>query len=482
LAVFYREGETKIRPGIYQRHVNIGATALPSALDGICALPVHALWGPLHQVVKITEPKQLTKIFGDAAYSPATHTVPLVEEMFRGGANTVYLYRLGSGGTPSSLILNDAADPPAPAVTLTAKYPGDRAFSASLRTKAGDDTTKELVIYDADAVCDTCSFPAGGDEAQSLIDTLNASSESFSAAKVKDYAGTGALATVSDVAFTPGTAPSVTHASYSEAWAALEPYPYNTIALDVDDDASMSLSLLLQAYLDNAYQSGKLAMFVTGEPVSVPFETRCAHAKAFNDPKVVFLGGGWNTLAGPLDGVHAICHTAGIIAATPANQGITHATISGATDVLENLTYRQYEQAIQHGMLMVSRATDGNVWFDSGVNSRTAGSDDTLDDGWKKIRRVKVRFEIIDRLDRQLAPKVGRVSCDSDGVADIVQSAQRILDAMANEGKLFPGASFAEDPANPFAGDSAWFIIQADDIDSLEKIYLQYQFRYAQNA
>jgi len=482
LAVFYREGEIKIRPGVYQRHVNIGVDAISSALDGICALPVRATWGPLNQVVKISEPKQLPKIFGAASYHPVNHTVPLVEEMFRGGANTVYVYRLGSGGAPSSLTLKDAADPSADAVTITAKYPGNRPFSASLRPKAGDSTVKELVIYDSDVLFDSCSFSAGGDEAQSLIDALNTSSSSFAAVKVKDYAGTGVLATVSDAAFTPGSDPAVTHASYSDAWAALEPYPYNTIALDIDDDASMSLSLLLQAYLDNAYQTGKLAIFVAGEPVSVPFDTRCAHAKAFNDPKVVFLGGGWNTLSGPLDGARAICYTAGVIAATPTNQGITHAAVSGATDVLESLTYRQYEQAIQHGMLMVSRSADGNVWFDSGVNSRTADADDTLDNGWKKIRRVKVRFEIIDRLDRQLAPKVGRVSCDSDGVADVVQSAQRVLDAMSNEGKLFPGASFAEDPANPFGGDSAWFIIQADDIDSLEKIYLQYQFRYAQNA
>ena len=90
---------------------------------------------------------------------------------------------------------------------------------------------------------------------------------------------------------------------------------------------------------------------------------------------------------------------------------------------------------------------------------------------------------MIDRLDRVLMPKVGRVSADTDGVADVIQAGQRILDAMANnEGKLFPGAKFVEDPTRPFEGDSAWFIIQADDIDSLEKIYLQYQFRYSQNV
>ena len=53
---------------------------------------------------------------------------------------------------------------------------------------------------------------------------------------------------------------------------------------------------------------------------------------------------------------------------------------------------------------------------------------------------------------------------------------------MINEGKLLAGATFTEDPDNAHEGDSAWFIIQSDDIDSLEMIYLQYQFRYSQNS
>ena len=179
----------------------------------------------------------------------------------------------------------------------------------------------------------------------------------------------------------------------------------------------------------------------------------------------------------------AICYTAGVIAATPSNQGIVHSAITGATDLCESLTFSQYEQAIDSGMVLVSMSPDGVIWYDSGITTLMTPEESTQDAGWKKIRRVKVRFEMIDRLDRALAPKVGRVSADTDGIADIVQTGQRVLDQMANtEGKLVPGATFVEDPANPYTGDSAWFIVQADDVDSLEKIYLQYQFRYSQNS
>ena len=67
-------------------------------------------------------------------------------------------------------------------------------------------------------------------------------------------------------------------------------------------------------------------------------------------------------------------------------------------------------------------------------------------------------------------------------MADIVQTGQRVLNEMVAEAKLMAGAVFCEDPEHPFTGDSAWFLVQTDDIDSLEKIYLHYQFRYNQNS
>ena len=212
------------------------------------------------------------------------------------------------------------------------------------------------------------------------------------------------------------------------------------------------------------------------------FETRCAHAKAFNDCKVVYLGGGWMSGTVSKDGVMAICYTAGVIASTPANAGITHTVVNGATDLCESLTYSQYEQAIESGMLMLSMSPDGSIWYDSAVTTLISPENGTQDEGWKKIRRTKTRFEMFDRLDRALAPKVGRVSADTDGVADVIQTGQRVLTAMVAERKLMAGATFCEDPANPHTGDSAWFLIQSDDIDSLEKIYEHFQFRYSQKS
>lgn len=472
MAVFYNEGETKKRPGIYQRHKNTGTGTLAGAQDGISAIPIKASWGPLKKVIKNTSKTDLTKNYGGGEYS-TTYTIPAAAEIFNGGASVVYTYRMGTGGTAATKEITTG-------LTATAKYVGVAPVSVAVQNKLGDSSKKQLLVYFGTSLVETFDFASGGTGEGAALIAATADSKYIT---ISGTAETVPVLAVASGALEGGADPTVNNDEYSSAFAAFEPYYYNTIALDVDDDESVTLGLLLQSYLANAYTMGKQGIAVVGEKTTVSFEDRCKHAAAFNDCKVVYLGGGYMSGTESKDGVMAICRTAGLIASTPSNQSITHLAINGATDLCESLTYSQYEQAIDSGMLLLSMSPDGTIWYDTGINTLVTPEPTTQDDGWKKIRRVRTRFELIDRLDRTLLPKVGRVSADSDGIADVIQSAQRVLDAMANtEGKLFPGATFTEDPDNPFDGDSAWFIIQADDIDSLEKIYLQYQFRYSQNA
>lgn len=497
MAVFYKAGEQKVRPGVYQRYVNVDSQPPEGAQDGICAIPVQASWGPLGTVVKNSSALQLTDTYGPGTYGTG-YTVPAAAAMFDGGAETVYTYRLGTGGAQATKTIQYTAPSGASGIdsgtiTVTAKYPGTMPISVAVQNKIGYATMKQFIVYAGTTQVESFDFASNdATDPESITVTTTEGTNLVAAAAASAYVNVTASATAPTIvpiteatagALTGGADPTVTNASYSAAFQAFEPYYYNCIAIDVDDDATLTLSLMLQEYLDNAYQYGKLGMAVVGEKTTVAWETRLQHAQAFNDAQVVYLGGGYMAGTTNKDGVLGICYTAGVIAATPSNQGITHTVITEATDLCESITFSQYEDAIMAGMLMVSLAPDGSVWYDSGINTLTNITDENLDAGWKKIRRVKVRFELIDRLDGVLAPKVGKVSADTDGIADVIQAGQRVLDLMANnEGKLQPGASFVEDPERPFSADSAWFIIQADDIDSLEKIYLQYQFRYTQNV
>ena len=470
MAIFFSAGEQKKRPGLFQRHENISTPSATSAKNGICAIPIQATWGPLGKVLANTTTTDLKNNYGSGTYG-AGYTVPAAIAMFNGGAATVYTYRLGTGGTQASKELDG--------LTVTAKYPGTMAISVAVQAKLGDSTKKQFLVYVGTTLMETWEFAA--DETAEGANLIAATANSKYVTITGEAATVSALAVASG-ALTGGTNPTVTNEDYSKAFAAMETTYYNVIALDVDDDESMTLSRLLKEYMNGAFNMGKLGHYVVGQKTTIPFETRLTNCASFNDAQGVFLGGGYKSGTENRDGVMAICHTAGIIAATPSNQGITHAVIDDATDLCEDLTYAQYEAAINCGMLMLSKSSEGSIWFDSAITTLTNPEPGTQDEGWKKIRRGKCRFEMIDRLDRALNPKVGRVSADSDGIADIIQTAQRVLNAMVTERKLRPGASFKEDTANPAKGDSAWFVIQADDYDSLEMIYLVYQFRYSQDS
>ena len=475
---FYLENEEKIRPGVYNRYSNRGTTNNTGAVYGIVAVPIHASWGPLEKVNLFTasEIDKLKAMYGTSG------TVDAALELFAGGASKVYVYRLGTGGTAGSVTLKDTeVDTPADVLTVTALYPGQRSLSVTVREKLTDATQKELLITDGTKILETFDF-AVKEESTSEIDTLisnvaEAGSQYVKLTKVAE-GGNGEIAAVSNVALVGGADPEVVNSDYSNAFNAFEAYRWNAITIDSCEDDVKSL---LQEYIDRIYQTGKWSYAVMGDPTSVGWANRLARAAQCNDKLVIYVGGGWNDSDGPVDGYRAVCRVCGLISSTPANQSVVHSAIPGAVSLIENLSNTDYEDAITHGMLAISMDASDTVQLDAGVTTLiTPGEND--DDGWKHIRRLVTRNESMDRVDRALSPLVGKVNCDKDGIAIAIQAAQKVLDAMVGEKKLADGASFYVDPDKPAKVDSAYFIIDEDDIDSLEKVYLHYRFRFSATA
>ena len=152
MPVFYNEGEIKKRPGLYQRHTNIGNSVMASVMDGICAIPVQAAWGPLGKVLKNATTTDLTKNYGTGTYGTG-YTVPAAAAMFNGGASTVYTYRLGTGGKKASKEIAEG-------LTATAKYPGAMAVSVAVQEKIGDSTKKRLQVYAGTTLVEEFDFAA----------------------------------------------------------------------------------------------------------------------------------------------------------------------------------------------------------------------------------------------------------------------------------------------------------------------------------
>ena len=317
-------------------------------------------------------------------------------------------------------------------------------------------------------------FAAGTDEANALVDAL-ASSKNFKAEAIKS--GTVTLQNVSQSQFTKGTDPQVTNGDYSNAFKQVEAYEFNTICVDTEDT---SVHLLLQSFINRIFDAASLTQAVVAEKHTVDLETREAHAASFNDEKMHYvLNAHVNEQGTEIDGYQTAARIAGMIGAVAANSSLTHTVVSGFSEIKEKLTNTEMIAAEKKGCLVLSYNKAKQVWIDNAINTLITPKDNQ-DDGWKKIRRVKTRFELIRRINTTSDNLVGKVDNDTNGRATVISQLQAVGDAMREEGKLV-ACTVSESSAYTADGDSAWFDIDVIDKDSMEHIYLSFIFRFSTN-
>lgn len=360
---------------------------------------------------------------------------------------------------------------PTNAVEISAKYPGTKSFTASVRTHLVTGK-RQLLIYDGKVIFQAISFDAGGDEAQALFDAM-ATNRYFTATKI----AAGVLADVTQASLTGGVDPTVTNESYEKGTNVLERFRWNCIIADTDNT---DVRAILYNFVTLSYETGYLGFACIAGKSTEDFETRMSYAASINDEKVVYVLNGWIGNDGTVyDGWRAAARIGGMIAGCESNVSLTHDVISNALELIEPLTNGEIIRAEQKGCLVLSLNSDAQVQVDNAINTLvTAGSD--MDEGWKKIRRTKTRFELMDRINRTHDRLVGFVNNDTNGRATIIAAAQKVINEMVAENKLVFGSYVEEDPGHPAEGDSAWFLLHILDLDSLEKIYLTYIFRYNQ--
>lgn len=476
MGIFFTVGEKKKRPGVYQRYENIGGALVAGATDGVVACCVRSHWGETEKVFTFESAEAAKIALGD---SGSDGTASLITEIFAGGAVKVYCVRLGHGSVRKTISLKDTSTPAKDAVSMTAKCPGSRPLNYMIRNVLGEKGKKEFLVLEGTFVLENISFH-GGDETE-IDDFLEATKHSmyFDFHKIEGYEGSGMLQEVGQTDFPVGTDPTITVEDYATAFTLLEPYVFNAICVDTED---VAVHVLLSSFMQRIYREGNILPFaIVGESTSIPFDLRLSHARAFNSYNMIYVGGGMvDTVGNKVEGYQAAARIAGMVAAISANQSLTHKVINGMSDVLERLTNSQYEAAIDAGMLVFSLSSAGNVWIESAVTTLNApqGEDD---EGWKKIKRTKIRKELMNRASATVEPLIGNINNDADGRATVMIAVGKLLGLMAAEGKLLSGSYIEVDKENLPEGDSAWFNIYADDIDSLEKIYFVYKFRYSPN-
>ena len=62
--IAFSAGQSMIRPGVYNRYVQVASPLYAGASDGIVGCAFSAQWGPLGEVIEITSLKQAISAFG----------------------------------------------------------------------------------------------------------------------------------------------------------------------------------------------------------------------------------------------------------------------------------------------------------------------------------------------------------------------------------------------------------------------------------
>lgn len=460
-------GEQKVRPDVYVRWHNAGGARVVTGTVGVAAAAVKANWGPLGAVITVETPGELSGKLGSGSGPEC------VREIFSGGASTVLAVRVGTGGTPAQLELEDTATTAVKVVRLVTKYPTTRAFTVTIRDSLEDASLRELLLHENTRQLERLTFAKGSDEPDQLVATVNASSQYLTASKLA--AGSGEIDALLDGALTGGADPAVTGQDYADAFELLERKFFDAVTVDSED---VGVHASLQSFVGRMLsEGGGRIIGVVAESTSVPFATRKTNAKAFNDFAIVYVGNGFDTASGPIEGAKAAARVAGVIASSAYKASMTHVPMTGSIGVVGELTNSQYKEAIQSGMLTFSLNPDGLAQIDYGINTKVTLRDDE-DEGWKKIRRTRTRYELIDRIVLTLHPYLGKWNNNADGRAFVITIANGIIQTMIREGGLESGQLIV-DPDNPPEGDSAWFrFTDLVDLDSIEKLYMDFGFQF----
>ena len=466
MAGYFNLGEAKVRPGAYFTVQNAGDRISVGAVDGIVAILFKATRGPLGVVQVLDAVDGYEKTYGTGG------TTDALREAFYGGAKKIIACRVGTGGTCAAYELTAATGK----VKVTAKYPGTASYSVVVRSKLGDSSKKEIVFYIDSVEVEKYEFAATGDEVAACL-AATANAENFTTTGVSSAAGVITNVTT-PTALTGGADPTVASAQYSAGLTQIEKYYFNTICVDTTDT---DVNALVAAFLNRIYQEGMFGIGVLVTAQTDSLATRMAAAAAFNAWNIVYpINASGKAGATTLSDYQVAAFLAGLIAATPSSRSITHTVLSRYTEIGEAMTNSQIEAAEQSGCLVLSTSSAGAVWCDNAITTLITPDADH-DSGWKKIRRVKTRFELMYRANSVAEQLVGKVNNDKNGRATIITNIQAVCNDMVNEGKL-QYAKVTESTKIEATGDTCGFDINVIDKDSAEHIYLIYYFQFSTNV
>ncbi|MBR1532713.1 MAG: phage tail sheath subtilisin-like domain-containing protein [Eubacterium sp.] len=442
----FTPGVAKIRPGTY---VNFKSTRQPVTFtddDGIVVIPfMTSKFGPAQKYVEINADtiERIPELLGYQVNDTTYDNMRLVREALK-ACPVVKVFIVGTGGT--------AATKTAGGLTVTAKYPGTRGndirFSVVANPTAGFDINVYFGnegVYTYEGIADVAAAAA----IDNPVVTIAAGGEDAT------------LTATAAVALTGGVDVSATNANFTTFLDTLDNTQFDAVCFPVNS-TSDSFNALATAFVSKInYLRNSIGKLVRG---AMP-QFAANHIGIDTVVNAPVVDGVQLTVA------EACAYVAALSASSDEVTSNTNKVYPGA-DGLEGtnlLSHEQIESYIKAGGFVFSLSDDGSVVVEYDINSLTTPAS-SQDDTYKKNRVIRAIDGLANAIKATFAPNTFSNTDESYDIMDGLGAAILARFQEAGALKNVADGDFAVD-RNQSTGDSAYFNVAAQPVDSIEKLY-----------
>lgn len=475
------------RPGIGV--VISSAEALANPTRGVAAFLGRSRKGPLNSPRRMTNIPSIVRTFGGPPYGGGNgNTMDGAMQTLVAGAVAVWVVRMGSGGTPSSLTLFENAGGAA-AVQVQAIGPGVDGDLISVAVQgAPTDPSRVLVVSEGGLERERLRWATGTPATE--VDNLLAAhgrtpSGLISLTRLPTAAGAAFLVESPATPLSGGADPTITMQDIADGLEALGGAPFETIATDFVEDAEQELFV---ATLDDFILGGKLVMGVTAAHPLLSWTEKMQAAQHINNPAITYVGNafitsrplpGANTL---VEGYEAAAREAGRLAALPLARQLTHAVLTDAVQTVEEPSPSVIAEASAAGVYLYSTNMRGQVQTEWGITTQKDYERPPVwavatDSGWGKQRLVLTRFRLLRDIELAWSPLIETATNNDAGRESIRAEAQNVIDLhYVPTGAVTSGRVILH-PDYPPVGERATYLVEVVTPDGAEFLVLEAKFR-----
>lgn len=427
----------KVRPGTYINFESTKQETLSGSDRGTVLIPlINHSYGPEKEFITITNESVDSAIdkLGYSVYDENPSMLLIREAFKNASAVVVYIAKAGTKATGTG-----------GGLSVQAKYGGSRGNALSCSVAANPVTGFDVSVY------------LDG----STVEVFEGVTDVSALADSKYITAAGELEAAAGVSLSGGTDGTATNADITAFLDDMESVNFNTLAFPVTEESLLAACVTKIKYMRENVGRGVKAV--------VP-DYKADYEGIINVTNSVVI----NDI--PLTNAQAAAWVAGADASASNVQSNTHKIYVGAESIVNPKTHEQAVAAIQNGEFFFSYSENGDVVVEYDINSLTSFTD-RKDKSYSKNRVLRVFDSFAESVRLNFPPN--KYSNNENGW-DIMDGMGRSILKQFFDAGAIQNVDYDTDFAvvrGESKGDSAYFNVGIQPVDSAEKLYFTVKTR-----